>query len=251
MSSPTSCPTVYLSVLVLSLAAVHAVYVPVEDSPDAYPLLKNTDGGGVVRWSRGRMATLRLSSNAVRISNRGVRFIPMTMSLHSTDAWPATGCTASTTALCRTTEGVTVFPEAASDARIPGYSGKVRDSFGVAVAEQECQRFASRIITDTDSYAITLCDITQKGFNFIVTSDTVMQLDRDGHLWFYLAVSIGTVVLVTSVAQNIAHLLGESKVVTSLWLELTAALVLIGVSPFGLAFVTTGDVLYYLSLIHI
>eukprot|EP00961_Rhodomonas_salina_P018302 246050-Rhodomonas_salina.1 len=64
MSSPTSCPTVYLSVLVLSLAAVHAVYVPVEDSPDAYPLLKNTDGGGVVRWSRGRMATLRLSSNA-------------------------------------------------------------------------------------------------------------------------------------------------------------------------------------------
>lgn len=231
--------------LVLMFASSGAVYVSIQDSQEAYPLLRRVGSGETLRWGVGELALLRLSSAAVRVSNRGARFVQAQSTLHGLSGWGHSPCRAATGLLCRTPGGTGLFPEEPSLAVIPGSADLVADPFAAGIASQPCLRYASRLVQETDTYSVTLCDITQKGLNLVVAEDGVYALDRDEHLWFYLVVSIGTVVLVTAVAQNIASLLQEDVKATSRGLELFCALVLIAVSSFGISYITLGDMLFH------
>lgn len=231
----------------LSIARLaHAVYVPVEDTEVSYPVLKHALDGTVLRWSLGDTAALRLSSTALRISNRGVRFVAPTMRLSNLHDWAQTRCTFVEDALCQTPAGDLLFPESALQALVPASGSGALGAFTSLLSKSACSRSAARTVVDIDWYAVTLCDITQKGFHFVLDGDLLYTRQKEESFLFYLLVSIGTVVLVTAVAQNIAHLLDTATAVTSVFLELGMSLLLTGVCSFsGLNFATEGDTLYY------
>lgn len=232
-----------LAVLLLSASCATAVYLPLEDVPTSYPLLREAGTDHPLRWSTGRVAALRLSSEAVRISNKGVRFVPPVMKLHTYETGAL--CTPSPGAFCQTPGGTTLFPEEASAALIPGRSDLVSDPFGEDLASETCSSFSGRQIVDTEDYTATLCDITQKGFDFLAHDGYVNAALRVDSLWFYFFLSVATVILVTSVAQNIANLLGEDTPPGKLWLELLAVLTLLALSWFDIRLATGGDVIFY------
>ena len=226
-----------------------AAYVSVADEAEAYPVLRRVGSLTPLRWDVGDLAARRLSAAAVRVSSRGARFVPAGQLLTGLGGWHRSPCTATPGALCRTPGNTTLFPERPGDVSIPGAAERVADGFAVDIAAQGCSRHAARQISDTDAYTVSLCDITQKGYHFLLVGDTVYSLERDEQFWFYLLVSVGAIVVVTSVAQNIATLLGGAGEATSVWLELGAAVLLLAVTWYGAAFVTVGDVVFYFSAV--
>jgi hypothetical protein len=231
------------------LPAARAVYVPITDEAAAYPLLRRGGSPAPLHWGRGELATLRLAAAAVRVSDRGVRFVPAGMWLADLGGWGDSPCAAAPDALCRTPANTTLFPEDAAAVLIPGDAARVADAFARPLAETGCSRDAARLVAAVDSYAVSLCDVTQAEFDFLLVGDVVHARRRPQRLWFYLAVSVGALVVVTSVAQNVAVLLGGKAEPTPLWLELGAAVLLVAVSWVDAAFVTVGDVIFYFACI--
>lgn len=142
-----------------------------------------------------------------------------------------------------------MFPHLALNATIPDHAEAITDVFTRDMAVQECTRYSGRRVTDTTLYTTSLCDITQKGFEFLLHDGSIHALDNGEEAWFYILISIGTILLVTALAQNIATMLGHSDTDTNTLLELAVALVLLTTTvvttSLNNAFVTTADRTYY------
>jgi hypothetical protein len=230
-------------------AAAGATYVPIADETGAYPLLRRVGSLAPLRWDVGELAALRLGAAAVRVSSRGARFISPGAHLTWFEGWNHSACPAAPGALCRTPGNTTLFPEHTESVSIPGSAARVGDPFAAGIATRGCARHAARRISDTSAYTVSLCDVTQKDLHFLLVGDTVYVRERDEKLWFYLVVSAATIVVVTSVAQNIAQLLGGARETAGTRLELAAALLLPAVAWYGTAFVTVGDVVFFFATI--
>ena len=239
----------HLLVPLLLAVGARAVYVSITDEAEAYPLLQHAGSPAPLRWGVGELAALRLAATAVRVSDRGVRFVPAGMWLTSLGGWAHSPCAATTDSLCHTPAGTVLFPQNATAVRIPGNAERVSDDFARPLAETGCSRDSARLVVSGDVYTVSLCDVTQANHDFLLVGDTVHVRRRPQYLWFYLVVSVGTIVVVTSVAQNIAKLLGGEAEPTPRWLELGAAVLLVAVSWYGAAFVTVGDMIFYFACI--
>jgi len=241
---------VVVRALLLAAGVCNAVYIPLDDTPTAYPLLRRVGESEPIRWASGELAALRLGANAVRVSDRGVRFVPANMPLYfwdySTTTNDSTACHGRPGAFCATPGGTLLFPESAADARIAGDAALVDDALGRHIAETEgCERNAARGIDYTTTYAVTLCDVTQKSFSFLMARGRVRAARLGDEMWYYALVCVAVVVLVTCLAQNIASLLEDATPPGNLAVELGAALLLPAISWYRLSLVTTGDVIFH------
>jgi hypothetical protein len=129
---------------------------------------------------------------------------------------------------------------------IPYRYEQIADPLAKHVGHQQCRRSSARKVANVSTYAITLCDVTQKHFEVVLIGEEIFVRDHDESFFFYAVISITTIIIVTSVAQNIAHLLGDVDAVTNFWLEIVSALVLATTCLFNTNFVTHEDVFYFI-----
>lgn len=213
-----------LLALLFLLPASTAYYVSISDTVDAYPLLAASDTGKPLLWATGTLARLQLASVAVRVSDRGVRFFsrPATLlrlgsnisnTINST-GWHSAPCRVAQGLLCTTQRGSVLFPVSPSSVVVPDNYLSVQDAFMGDVARRECNRHANRFVvsgSSVSSYTASLCDVTQKGFEFVLDTDTQEAHVRRRHdpAWLYIVICVFAIVLMTCLAQDVSHLLGN------------------------------------------
>lgn len=211
-----------ISILIfLSLCfKLQAIYVPVLDTETAYPQLRNVNDGTTIQWSYGTIAQYRSSTAAMHISDKGIRFISQSENLLEPRFWGSilgraspdqTKCIYGPTSLCKTKSGSSIFPIEKENALIPYEASAITDGFTRPIAQENCKRYANRFVTNTTQYSVTLCDITQKGVQIIVYNSVAYKILHEEHFWFYIVISIGTILLITSLAENLTEILTQRK----------------------------------------
>lgn len=193
-----------------------AYYIPISDSIEVYPLLVASSNGVPLLWPFGDLAQLQIVSSATVVSDRGVRFIGSTVHLRDLSHLNHSLCHVGGPQLCQTGNGSVIFPSSASQATIPDYAASVTDALTRPIAEQECARHARRVVhsyIDHNAYSVTLCDITQKQYQFVFNgaTQTLYVNERSDTVLFYILLSFCVVVLVTCLAQDVSHLLGNEE----------------------------------------
>jgi hypothetical protein len=244
---------------VLSLGGTGSFYVTLSDSREAYPLLVSTDSGQPLRWDRGRMAEIQSRSHAVRVSDRGVRFVSAysgfsdfnSGTFMDTSYWGSLSapCEPGPGELCTTSGGTVVFPEAASGALIPETVSLLSDPFAVGMASTACKRHSNRVVTDEPVYAVTLCDIAQTGADLVYVDGAIYSRRRSESVVFYVVVSLASVILVTCLAQNMASLISNDKSAPNPFVSIVSCAVVLVFSvvpPLNMAaYITKDDVIYH------
>lgn len=216
MPGPSVCVCSFLIASVfffLYLKEIEGYYIPISDTVSVYPLLFNADSAKPLRWGTGTIAQTQLRSSVVRVSDRGVRFVlrPSTLISGSKENRSAV-CHVGQGALCSTEGGNVVFPESPSRAIVPSSGYDVAEPVLQAVALSECKQHSNRaVIFGIALYTVTLCDITQKGFEIIHVLDdfTLRVWHRDDSWVVYVVVSVLAVLLMTCIAQDITHMFGN------------------------------------------
>lgn len=212
-----------ISILIfLSLCfKLQAIYVPILDTETAYPLLRNVADSATIQWSYGTIAQYQSSTAAMHISNKGIRFISQTKNLLEPRFWgsilgratpDSTECIYGPTSLCKTKSGSSIFPTEKENALIPYEASAITDGFTRPIAQENCKRYANRFVTNTTQYSVTLCDITQKGVQIIVYNSVVYRILHEESFWFYIVISIGTILLITSIAENVTEILTQRTI---------------------------------------
>lgn len=256
-------------VLCFCISAVmlaEALYLPLGDSKNFYPLLVDPDTGSVYKWSSGRLARFGAASAGVRLSDKGIRFVHHTHTLRrlltgipvgsggrsSRGGWFASQCTPGSAELCTADSANTVlFPLTSSRVLVSEHiaAGMQTQNNTASAASplqralralaEDCKRHAGRSIVSEPAsgsngsadaavpvYTASLCDITQKGLEFVYDSN-VLFVRHDDTSWIFFAVlCVCMIVLVTALAQNIARLLGDQVEPPNNWPGLLASAVL-------------------------
>ena len=229
------CTIIIGCILVFFVLPADAYYVSLSDTAMVYPLLVSSETAAPLRWGTGKLAQLQLSSKTVRVSDRGVRFVARPAELikpgrKAVPSDPLRTCSVLRGAMCRTREyGNVIFPEDATAAVVPVSGGRVRDPLLRDVARSECTQHAARVVSfTTEGYSMTLCDITQKGFEFVLDTDTQLArvVERRDVLAYYVIVSACAVVLMTCLAQDVSYLLGNHEDIPNPFLATLCCLLL-------------------------
>lgn len=221
--------TVLPRTVLLGLACAHAYYLPIQDTEVAYPLVVDADSGAAVDWTSGIPARLWALSGAVRVNDRGVRYVNMDTELRNISGlkgWSKVDCVIRPGTLCEAVEsGMKVFPEAAADVVVADVVTDVADTLGQTVAERHCRRHAARTVTSGSDYTISLCDVTQKRFDFVWTNFEELHVRERLDAWpFYITTSVCVIVLIAIVAQNLFYLLGGASTPVAPWIGIAITL---------------------------
>lgn len=247
-------------ILCLFSTSATALYMPILDEESAYPLLANADTGLPVTWSQGSVARYRSGSRAIHVSDRGIRFIASSALITDEAFWGNIGghasilhtsCRHTSKALCVTDQGSFIFATQNSLAQIPDTASKITDPFTRTIGSLACKRNAKRQITNTNSYAVSLCDVTQNGAEILLKDSTVYYLHHSEPFWFFAVVSICIIMLVTALAENISSLLqrkAEEQSIAYLQFELFLAVLLSVLSLLQQPYFTVTDYTAFLFL---
>lgn len=224
-------------------------------------------------WDTGELARYASFSKGIRISDRGIRFIPFSFTPKDRQGldgkWKSVTCysgkgefsrfglpagTFSKGALCTTDNGSPVFPQEASHVLITDNRNSIDTVFMRQINKGECTRFSGRtMVSNYSSYTVSLCDISQKNMDFFYDFDTLFVRKKSEGWPFYLLMCICLVIIITSISQNIAHLLGDQDEPVSGWIGIMTCLLLIIVvvctTGQGGSFVTEEDNFFYLFVV--
>lgn len=244
-----------LSISLVILSSAAAVYVPISDERTAYPLVVNADTNEQFLWHSGDIHRFLSASAAVRISDRGARFIEHSFTMRELASgysdWTGEPCGFRLEGLCVLETNATVFDEAAELVVIPDtVSNLVEGSVEYITASVgNCARHANRLVNGGSLYDISLCDVTQKHMDYLLIRDTLLVRKRPEGWVFYIGISLALIVAVTCAAQNISHLLGGESEPVNLFVALVSCVTILVFSIVDNsslpAFVTREDVSYF------
>lgn len=202
-----------LSITLACTSGADGFFVSISDK--AYPFINEVSSGLTLAWSYGSYAQLTRSSIALRVNERGVNFIHTgsVRDLATSSSWTAHDCYDSTTSLCVLRDGSRVFPFD----RVSIAANRSRVSPDIAeVALEGCRstRESRRRISDLIyTYDISLCDVVDSRLDVLYLSleNRVLLRRNATPLWVYVLVSLVSVYLVSSIAQNVSALLSTEK----------------------------------------
>lgn len=198
-------PGMRFAVCVLLMQSAGAYYLPVTV---VGPRLA-TASGVPLHWSTGQVAALIDTSHATRVSARGILFYDH--SVHPLSA--GFECERVHGALCRLRDGNLLFPVA------PRYTPEGRkpppmDRIVGCGATSE-----GRLVVGREGvYDLSACDLVAGGAD-VLWADGVAYVDTRLALpdWAYAYTALSVLVLVVSLGQNIAQMLGDAAASTSPW----------------------------------
>jgi hypothetical protein len=202
-----------LSITLACTSGADGFFVSISDK--AYPFINDVSSGLTLAWSYGSYAQLTRSSIALRVNERGVNFIHTgsVRDLAGSSDWTSHDCYDSTTSLCVLKDGSRVFPFD----RVSIAANRSRVSPEIAeVALEGCRstRESRRRISDLIyTYDISLCDVVDSRLDVLYLSleNRVLLRRNATPLWVYVLVSLVSVYLVSSIAQNVSALLSTEK----------------------------------------
>lgn len=221
-----------------------------------------SDETAVLPWDYGRLFGLRMGSNYIRVTARGVQFSTMaalsTMRSVESLGWTASAsCVPTSHALCREGRGLVFFPDSGVDvpydfSQIP--SNTITDHFANGSSCLRPQSMRSISITDSQ-YELSLCDLMDANMDILVdcTTDTMYWRQDRTTTAEYICISLMCVYLMSCISANVVKL-SSTDGFRITWLDLgvlVANLVYLAVQFFvsELRFlVTTGDVTLALVL---
>jgi hypothetical protein len=180
--------------LLFLLASGQGYYLPI--SHEAAPFLQLWDGRPV-DWSSGPVGALMDTSLAVRASARGLHF-------YEHEVYPKTEgrpCRRSPSALCVVDNTSIIFPETAA----PRFSLRGGGPF-------DCGSKSSRrvLVPDPGVYDLSSCDLVYAQAD-VIWSGGMVYVDSKLNVfdWVYVLTGLATLVLVISLGQNIARIMGD------------------------------------------
>ena len=184
--------------VVVAFTTAYAYYLPI--SHDAAPFLRLWDGRPV-DWSSGPVGALMDTSLAMRASARGLHF-------YEHEVYPKTvgrPCRRSFDAMCRVEDNTSiVFPE--TDA--PRFTLVV----GTNPFAFDCgsKSFHRLLVSDNGVYDLSSCDLVYAQAD-VIWSDGLVYVDAGLSVpdWVYILTALATLVLVISLGQNIARIMGD------------------------------------------
>ena len=182
----------------MTFMATQAYYLPI--SHDAAPFLRLWDGRPV-DWSSGPVGALMDTSLAMRASARGLHF-------YEHEVYPKTAgrrCHRSPDAMCVVTDNTSiVFPETTA----PRFSLELGPNpFAFDCGSKSFQRM---LVPDKGVYDLSSCDLVYAQAD-VIWSDGLVYVDAKLSLpdWVYVVTALATLVLVISLGQNIARIMGD------------------------------------------
>jgi len=166
-------------------------------SHEAAPFLRLWDGRPV-DWSRGPVGALMDTSLAVRASARGLHFYEHAV-YPKTEGRP---CRRSPDAMCVIDNTSIMFPETAAP-RFALDSGKNPFDCG-------SKSFQRMLVADQGVYDVSSCDLVYAQAD-VIWSDGLVYVDAGLGVpdWVYVVTALATLVLVISLGQNIARIMGD------------------------------------------
>ena len=174
-----------------------------------------SDETAVLPWDYGRLFGLRMGSNYIRVTARGVQFSTMaalsTMRSVENLGWTANAsCVPTPNALCREGRGLVFFPDNVVDvpydfSQIP--SNTITDYFENGSSCLRAQSMRSISITDTQ-YELSLCDLMDANMDILIdcTTDTMYWRQDKTTTAEYMFISLMCVYLMSCISANVVKL---------------------------------------------
>lgn len=251
-----------------------AYYIPLSSAPTSYPRLVSASTSLPIPWTTGHISELESMSSAIRISDRGVRFISkyltmrnFTSTANMLDVWDSITCILNPGSFCSIPENALlstsqpVFPTTSLLVQITDYAHKVTEPTLRSIAERPCNAGSNRFIYNSTTYTPSLCDITHQYHDFIHTNDTLYVRRRNESVYTYAVLSIMLIILVTSTTLQATHMFHRLDYMPDIRITLCTCtmLTVVSISTINMmAYVTVADLVYvcivisyiFVSLMH-
>jgi hypothetical protein len=218
--------SLYILLIAFLVVPVYGIIRGIKDDSAVYPYVYDAITSKRIEWGKGRIAELVGKSIAIRVSDRGIRFIQRGNAIHDLRArgWMNTTCTLGHNYLCLMSTGDKVFP--ITKAHIPQSHDYVVNPVTSMTGSTVCRFHSNRLIANVSTYDISLCDIIDNSYDIVWTNSTIFVRKNATPIYMYVLITVFTIVLVTCVAQNIAFSFGDDEAHISTLMSVVSSLAL-------------------------